>query len=223
MCPTAGAPWSMRWMARPIAWSALSPRSRQAGAFISQTRADMPDEIGGVIWFGTDDTNSTVYMPFYCSMTEVPAELAPGDINTFSFDSNFWMTNWVANQAYNRYDLMIPDIRKVQGGLEKKYISSRASREKELKSMLDRGDKAALVASVNSEGKAIAKEATDAYRDLGQYLFVKFMDGNMKKTDENGNFIKSEYGLPVYPTFPGYDKKYYENIVKESGDHFLVK
>ena len=90
---------------------------------------------------------------------------------------------------------MIPDIRKVQGGLEKKYISSRASREKELKSMLDRGDKAALVASVNSEGKAIAKEATDAYRDLGQYLFVKFMDGNMKKTDENGNFIKSEYGL----------------------------
>lgn len=89
--------------------------------------------------------------------------------------------------------------------------------------MLDRGDKAALVASVNSEGKAIAKEATDAYRDLGQYLFVKFMDGNMKKTDENGNFIKSEYGLPVYPTFPGYDKKYYENIVKESGDHFLVK
>ncbi len=198
--------------------------TQQTGwSFISQTRADMPDEIGGVIWFGTDDTNSTVYMPFYCSMTEVPAELAPGDINTFSFDSNFWMTNWVANQAYNRYDLMIPDIRKVQGGLEKKYISSRASREKELKSMLDRGDKAALVASVNSEGKAIAKEATDAYRDLGQYLFVKFMDGNMKKTDENGNFIKSEYGLPVYPTFPGYDKKYYENIVKESGDHFLVK
>ncbi len=30
--------------------------------------------------------------------------------------------------------------------------------------------------------------------------------------------------MPVYPEFPGYnDKRYYENIVKEAGDHFLVK
>ena len=118
---------------------------------------------------------------------------------------------------------MIPDIRKVQKGLEDKYQSSRASREAELTKLAEAGDMAALQKEVNAEGAAIAKEATDAYRDLGQYLFVKFMDGNMKKTDENGNFIKSEYGLPVYPTFPGYDKKYYENIVRESGDHFLVK
>ena len=49
------------------------------------------------------------------------------------------------------------------------------------------------------------------------------MDGNMKKTDADGKFIKSEYGLPVYPEFPGYDQKYYDNIVKETGDHFLIK
>ena len=198
--------------------------TQQTGwSFVSQSRDWLPDAVGGVLWFGTDDTNTSVYMPFYCSMTEVPAQLDHGDINTFSFDSNFWMTNWVANQAYNRYDLMIPDIRKVQKGLEDKYQSSRASREAELTKLAEAGDMAALQKEVNAEGAAIAKEATDAYRDLGQYLFVKFMDGNMKKTDENGNFIKSEYGLPVYPTFPGYDKKYYENIVRESGDHFLVK
>ena len=68
----------------------------------------------------------------------------------------------------------------------------------------------------------MAKEATDSYRDLAQYLLVKFMDGNMKKTDADGNFIKSEYNMPVYPSFPGYDKKYYENIVRETGDHFLI-
>lgn len=198
--------------------------TQQTGwSFVSQSRADLPDPVGGVLWFGTDDTNTTVYMPFYCSMTEIPAQLAEGDVNTFSFDSNFWMTNWVANQAYNRYDLMIPDIRKVQGALEEKYQSTRAEREKELVAILESGDDKAFRQSVNREGKDIAKEATDAYRDLGIYLFVKFMDGNMKKTDADGNFIKSEYGLPVYPSFPGYDKKYYENIVKETGDHFRVK
>ncbi len=198
--------------------------TQQTGwSFVSQSRAALPDPVGGVLWFGTDDTNTTVYMPFYCSMTEIPAQLAEGDVNTFSFDSNFWMTNWVANQAYNRYDLMIPDIRKVQGALEEKYQSTRSDREKELVAILESGDDKAFRQSVNREGKDIAKEATDAYRDLGIYLFVKFMDGNMKKTDADGNFIKSEYGLPVYPSFPGYDKKYYENIVKETGDHFRVK
>lgn len=198
--------------------------TQQTGwSFVSQSRDYLPDPVGGVLWFGTDDTNTTVYMPFYCSMTEVPAQLDHGDINTFSFDSNFWMNNWVANQAYNRYDLMIPDIRKVQKGLEDKYEATRPAQEKTLAELAAAGDVKAITAAVNAEGAAIAKEATDAYRDLGQYLFVKFMDGNMKKTDADGKFIKSEYGLPVYPEFPGYDQKYYDNIVKETGDRFLIK
>ncbi len=198
--------------------------TQQTGwSFVSQSRDWLPDEVGGVLWFGTDDTNTCVYMPFYCSMTEIPVQLDKGNVNEFSFDSNFWMNNWVANQAYNRYDLMIPDIRKVQNRLEDKYISSRAPKEEALVALLKDGNKEALIKEVNWEGSAIAKEATDEYRNLAQFLFVRFMDGNMKKVDENGNFIFNENGLPIYPEFPGYDKRYYENIVKESGDHFLVR
>lgn len=197
--------------------------TQQTGwSFVSQSRNWLPDLVGGILWFGTDDCNTSVYMPFYCGMTQIPTELAPGDINTFSMESNFWMTNWVANQAYNRYDLMIDDIRKVQNNLEDAFRNSRASRDKELAEMINAGDISAYRASVNKEGADIAKKATDDYRNLAQYLLVKFMDGNMKKTDKDGNFIKSEYGLPVYPDFPGYDKRYYENIVKETGDHFLI-
>lgn len=163
-------------------------------------------------------------MPFYCSMTEVPHEVAHGngDMNTFSNESNFWMTNWVANQAYNRYDLMIPDIRKVQSGLETKFIGARPDREKYLVQLYESGDMPKLVSEVNAEGAAIAKEATDSYRDLAQYLLVKFMDGNMKKTNPDGSFIYDENNHPVSPNFPGYNKEYYENIVRSTGDHFLV-
>ncbi len=198
--------------------------TQQTGwSFVSQSRADMPDPVGGVLWFGTDDTNTTVYMPIYCSVTEVPEQLGEGDVNTFDFNSNFWMNTWVANQAYERYDRMIPDIRKVQNRLEDNYRDSRPEVEKELVALYTAGNTDALRDKVNAESKAIAKEATDSYRDLAQYLLVKFMDGNQKKTDENGNFLKSKYGLPLYPDFPGYDKRYYENIVKETGDHFRVK
>ena len=197
--------------------------TQQTGwSFVSQSRDWLPDPVGGILWFGTDDTNTSVYMPFYCGMTEIPNELKPGDINTFDMNSNFWMTNWVANQAYNRYDLMIPDIRKVQNALEDNFRDSRQAKDKELADIVTSGNMTAYTDAVNKEGAEIAKKATDDYRNLAQYLLVKYMDGNMKKTDDKGNFIKSEYGLPVYPSFPGYDKKYYENIVKESGDHFKL-
>lgn len=198
--------------------------TQQTGwSFVSQSRDWLPDTVGGVFWFGTDDTNTSVYMPLYCGMTEVPAELAQGDVNTFDINSNFWVNNIVANEAYHRYDMMIPDIRKVQNKLEKGFFEQVKANDPKLKAMVEAGDMDAYRNAVNALGAQDAKEATDRYRDLAVYLFVKFMDGNRKKTDSDGNFIKSQYGVPVYPEFPGYDKKYYENIVKESGDHFLIK
>lgn len=198
--------------------------TQQTGwSFVSQSRDWLPDPVGGVFWFGTDDTNTSVYMPFYCSLTEVPAQLGKGDINNFSFDSNFWMNNWVANQAYNRYDQMIPDIRKVQNGLETKFQSSRPEKETELVALYNAGDNEGLQKAVNTEAADFAAQATNDYRDLAIYLLVKYMDGNMKKTNEDGSFQITEFGIPAYPSFPGYDKKYYENIVKETGDHFLLR
>lgn len=198
--------------------------TQQTGwSFVSQSRDWLPDAVGGLLWFGTDDTNTTVYMPFYCSMTEIPEQLGHGDVNTFSYDSNFWMNNWVANQTYNRYDQMIEDVRKVQNRLEDKYISGRADRDAALAALAESGNKEALVKDVNAEGASIAKEATDEYRRLAEFLLVKYMDGNRKKTDADGKFLYNEYGTALYPEFPGYDKAYYERIVKETGDHFLIK
>lgn len=200
--------------------------TQQTGwSFVAQSRAGMPDPVGGVLWFGTDDANTCVYMPFYCGMTEIPLEVRQGngDMNTYSDTSNFWMTNRVANQAYHRYDLMIPDIRRVQGALENKYQSSRPQVEATYISMFNAGDNAGLTAALNAEGAQIAKEATDAYRDLDRHLLVRFMDGNMKKVDEKGQFKYSEHGMPVSPDFPGYNQEYFEQIVKTTGDKFFDK
>ena len=190
--------------------------------FVSQSRADKPDPVGGILWFGTDDTS--VYMPFYCSMTEIPEQVSEknGDLLTFSPTSNFWMTNWVANQAYNRYDLMIPEIRKVQEGLEDGFIAERPAKDAELTALYEAGDMAGLQKAVNADGAAVAKKATDSYSDLAKYLLVRYLDGNRKKLNPDGTFKRSETGMPVSPDFPGYNKAYYENIVRQTGNHFLV-
>lgn len=204
---------------RPVA------TQQTAWHFVSQSRADLPDPIGGVLWFGTDDANTSVYMPFYCSMTEVPEEVRPGngDLYTFSPTANFWVNNWVANQAYGKYNLMIDDIRKVQGALEDKFATARPETEKKLIELYRAGDTKGLEDFVNAEGASIAKEATDAYRDLAVYLLVKYLDGGRKKIDENGDFARNKHGKPVTPESPEFAKDYYRLIIEKTGDRYLLK
>lgn len=198
--------------------------TQQTGwSFVAQCRDWLPDPVGGVFWFGTDDCNTCVYMPLYCCINEVPEQFTVGDLYNFDMNSNFWMNNWVANQCYARYSQMIPDVRKVQNALEDKYRGSRADSDAALAPLAEAGFLGEVVAAANAQASDIAREATDSYRLLAEFLLVKYLDGNVKKQNEDGSLKRNQYGLPEYPNFPGYDKKYYENIVKETGDHFLIK
>ena len=114
-------PYKVPYRWRPMTFSVDSVEytheraiaTQQTGfSLVAQLRADLPQSMRGLLWFGTDDANTCVYLPIFCSVTKAPAQLAKGDINTFSWDSNFWVNNVVANQAYNRYSQMIPDIRR---------------------------------------------------------------------------------------------------------------
>lgn len=203
---------------RPVA------TQQTAWSFVAQLRPSLPDPVGGILWFGTDDANTTVYMPFYCSMTAVPEEVRPGngDLYTFSPTANFWMNNWVANQAYHRYDLMIDDIRKVQNALEDKFTAARPDTDSRLLALYNSGDTKALEEAVNTEAAQIAREATDSYRDLAHFLMIRYLDGNRKKLDENGQFARNKHGKPLAPESPGYKQEFYNHIVRTSGDHFLI-
>lgn len=195
--------------------------TQQTGwSFVAQLRKDLPDYLRGLLWFGTDDANTCVYLPVFCSVTEVPLQLSHGDTNTFDFNSNFWMNNLVANQAYNRYSQMIPDIRKVQAELEDSILVDVNKAIIELP-QFDNNDAAALT---NDLLAIWAEKATNSYRDLATFLFVKFMDGNVKKQNPDGSFMRTEEGIPAYPSFPGYDDpRYFEHIAKTTGDRLKVR
>ncbi len=195
--------------------------TQQTGwSFVAQLRSDLPDYLRGLLWFGTDDANTCVYLPVFCSVTEVPLQLGHGDTNTFDRNSNFWMNNLVANQAYNRYSQMIPDIRRVQKNLEDSIAVDVDKAIRELP-QFDRDDAVGLT---NDLLAIWAANATDQYRDLATFLFVKFMDGNIKKQNPDGSFLRTEEGIPASPDFGGYDDpRYFENIAKTTGDRLKVR
>ena len=194
--------------------------TQQTGfSFVAQLRGDLPAYLRGLLWFGTDDANTSVYLPVFCSVKKAPAQLAHGDINTLDWNSNFWVNNYVANQAYNRYSLMIPDIRRVQSKLERDIEEDVRVAIEQIPAFSDEE----ICHNLTQDLADIwAERATTEYKKLGDYLFVKFLDGNMKKTDADHNFVKSEHGMPVYPEFPGYDDRYFRTIVDDAGPRLRV-
>lgn len=198
--------------------------TQQTGfVLVAQLRNWLPDPIGGVLWFGVDDANMTVFTPMYASITSVPEcyKQGNGDMMHFSWTSAFWIHNWVANMAYNRYEPMIKDIRKVQNKLESYYFENQKSVEDKALKLYEQSPQMAL-SYLTEYCSDIANEATNRWKRLGEYLLVKFMDGNEKK-EENGHFKDNGHGLSEMPNFPGYDKWFYENIVKSTGDHLKIK
>ena len=184
--------------------------TQQTGfSFVSSMNADRPEAMKGILWFGVDDANTCVYVPVFNSTTTVPYQLAEGngDMYNLSWDAMFWVNNYVANQAYNRYSQMIPDIRRVKSGIENDM------------------DRAVIDAQTEITGKSYdvaqadlqkltdywTAKATKDYKNLGDYLFVKYLDGNIKR-EKGGKFERNEAGTPVQPVFGGYNQRYFESI-----------
>ncbi len=198
--------------------------TQQTGfSFVSQSRSWLPDAIGGILWFGVDDTYSTCYAPMYCGITEIPECFAVGngDLLNYSETSAFWIFNTVTNFAYLRYDAMIEHIRERQAEIEGKFIAHTPEIDQAAKLLHEKQgpDKAREFLTQYSVNEA--NNMTAAWKELSHYLIVKYIDGNVKK-EENGEFLRNEYGLPASPDFPGYPEWWYEAIINSTGDHFKV-
>jgi dipeptidase len=190
---------------------------------VPQMRNWLPDAIGGILWFATDDADMTVFNPIYCSSLAVPEcyRVGNGDLFTFSWTSAFWIHNWVANMAYHKYSFMIRDIRKVQQELEDGYQQKIPVIDKAATELYNKDPEEARK-FLTWFSATTADQATARWKTLGEYLLVKYIDGNVKK-EENGQFKRNPYGYPEMPDFPGYNEDYYRSIVNCAGDRLKVK
>lgn len=189
----------------------------------AQLRNWLPDAIGGVLWFGVDDAATAVFTPMYGSIKETPEcfRVGNGDMMNFSWTSAFWIHNWVANMAYSKYSFMIEDIKPVQKELELGFEAMQPSIDKAAADMYAKNPEEA-VKFLTWYSTTEANRSTARWKQLGEYLVVKYIDGNVKK-EVNGKFMQNGYGLSASPNFPGYDETYYRSIVNSAGERLKVK
>lgn len=207
-----------RW--RPLTWKVdgityvneRATATQQTGfSFVTQSRSWLPDEIGGIIWWGVDDANAAVYMPLYTSMTENPHHIERGNgaMMEWSETSLFWITNMVSNLAYTRYNMIQPDVNKVRDGLEAMFIERTAATDDAALKMY-KEDPSRAVAYLTDYSTDQVTRTFNSYKHLYQELFMKFMDGNVKTRNPGHQNPHVE--------FPGYSEQFLRKVVDETGD-----
>ena len=201
------------------------PISTQQTAFtvVAQLRSWLPNAIGGVLWYGNDDANMVAYTPVYCCATRVPTPYQMNEkqnATTFSWESAFWVCNWVSNMTYPRYAQLFPSVKAVRDELQQKYLDHQKTIEDQA---------AALIARYPAEAKELLTQYTCdcaddmlvRWKQLGEYLIVKYNDQAIKP-EKDGEFELTPEGLPAAPERPGYSEAYKKVIARETGERYVV-
>ena len=176
---------------RPIA-------SPQAGfTLVSQLRSWLPDEIGGVMWFGCDDADMVAYVPVYCCERDIPTAFREeNNLNgTFNEKGAYWMCNFVSNMIYPRYSALIGSLREKQEVFEDLLFASQEELEKTAAKMTAT-DRPAFLSSVTT---TYVEQMMSLWNDLAKEIIVKY-------NDQPG----------------GYDQRFYDAIARDTGDRYKI-
>ena len=208
--------------------------------FVGQSRGWLPDEIGGINWFGCDDAATSYLTPIYTSTTEIPEcfRVGNGDMITYSPTSAFWMTNRVANACYKAYNIMFPTVDAAIDAWEAEMMEAVAKADEQAlalykeadqkpRKQIRRNDKCRkVVEPYTSVRDYLTKFSVDnaqkifgKWVELEQLLLVKFIDGNVKAQNEDGTFVTNEHTdcIPAKITQPGYTAKWKEAVANDHG------
>ncbi len=181
----------------------------------------MPEPVRGILWFGTDDAATSPLTPIYGSATEVPWCLSEqnGTMMEYSDTSMFWLTNRVTNFAYLRYDMISADIDKVLDKWENERLAEVEKIDKAAVELFAKRPKKGLE-YLTSYSVNTAQTLFEKWSALDKYLLVKYIDGNVKKERGEGGFDGEGFldngngaNIPQSPNFPGYDERWYRNVV----------
>jgi len=134
---------------------------------------------------------------------------------TFNENAGFWVFNQVTNFAYTRTRLLLDELQNKQKELEDTFISyTRTVIDTHAASLYRKNPKKAIKYlteySVNAGNNTVA-----SWKDFYRFLFVKYLDGNVKEKRPVPKGYK--YYAPSVSQ-PGYGDEWYRIIVKHAGD-----
>lgn len=159
-------------------WGALGERTIARWytmyATIIQLRSWLPDEIGGVEWLAMDNVATSVYVPIYGCVSDLPDQYkTPGRVNGYTLNSAWWIFNRLGTLTSQRWGDMRYDVDSVWNPLQKQLIESQSDIDEQALKLYKKNKKKAvefLDNYSNEQGIMVMDKAIN----LGDFLWTKY-------------------------------------------------
>lgn len=143
-------------------------------ATITQSRDWLPDEIGGVVWLAMDNVATSIYVPLYCSITDVPKSYkVPGRINGYTRESAWWAFNRLGTLTAQRWGDMRHDVRNVWDPIQVELLKSQINFEKKALNIYKKNPGSLKEYLTNYSIKSGEEVVIKAWK-LGDFLWTKY-------------------------------------------------
>ena len=210
-----------RW--RPLVWKVDGveygwerPIATQQAAFtfVSQSRAWLPDPVGGLFWYGVDDPYTSCYIPLYCGIDSLPKSYTGGSNSKFSWDSAWWVFNFVSNYSYLKWSQMIPEIRACQKDIESNFLALQPAVEKTAVELLKTSPNLAT-RYLTDYSVMHGEQTVGRWRELAEHLITKYNDGYVR--DIHGKYPEVGYPGALAPPRPARAPRAVQDPAGKSG------
>ncbi len=205
----SAGPWASPYRNQPVNFKSSDGtdmfRERPIGCqqsgmtMVCRMRSWLPDALGGITYFNLDDATMVAYVPVYCGINRIPDAFRAenNSVTEFSFDSAFWMNNWVANMVYPRWSAMIGDLQDAQKEMEDYYEADQAEVEQKAANMTA-GE---LTDFLTGKTFAYTDKMMNRWDKLAKFLIVKHNDQIMRPS-KDGEIVRGRHTSPAYsPVF----------------------
>jgi len=140
---------------------------------VTQSRAWLPNPIGGVVWLGYDNPVTTPHTPFYIGISQMPASYMIDGRAKFRRDCAWWAFRQVSQLAFLRWQPMVAEIEKVWRPIEEKAFADQAAFEAEAV-RLYKQDPAKAHEYLTTYSHKVANDAVEAYWRLAEELWSRY-------------------------------------------------
>ena len=143
-------------------------------ATITQSRENLPNEIGGVVWLAFDNVATSIYVPIYCGNTDLPKSYkTPGRVNGFTRESAWWAFNRTGTLTAQRWGDMRKDVSAVWNPLQAEMFANQKQIEEKAFALYKKDPKQARSFLTNYSigwGNKVVKKCWQ----LGDFLWTKY-------------------------------------------------
>lgn len=143
-------------------------------ATIIQLRNWLPDEIGGVEWLAMDNVATSIYVPIYGCVSDLPSPYkTPGRVNGYSLNSAWWIFNRLGTLASQRWGDMRHDVDAVWNPMQLQMIQDQKTIDAEALMLYEKSPKKAMIFLDNYSNEQGTKVMDEAIK-LGDFLWTKY-------------------------------------------------